>query len=130
MTTKFLDNKICTFKILLSRRFPQKLAFWTIFLPAPKAPPSQKRKFYFYCRLAVSDIFQGARDINPGERHSHVTQDDDMVTLCTLRAATVLSCNCCEDFGRPLTEKVMSHSRDGPGAQRNCQKTLHFSFGW
>ena len=27
MTTKFLDNKICTFKILLSWRFPRKTAF-------------------------------------------------------------------------------------------------------
>ena len=27
MTTKFLDNQICTFKILLSWRFPRKQAF-------------------------------------------------------------------------------------------------------
>ena len=61
MTTKFLDNKICTFKHLLSWRFPQKKsAFWTIFLSAPKAPPLKKRKIYFYCRLAVSEI------CNPG----------------------------------------------------------------
>ena len=37
------------------------------------------------------------------------------MTLCTLRAATVLSRDCRADFGRPLTKKVMSHSRDGPG---------------
>ena len=56
MTTKFLDNKICTFKILLSWRFPRKTAFWTIFLSDPKPPPPpHNRKFYFYCRLAVSD---------------------------------------------------------------------------
>ena len=35
--------------------------------------------------------------------------------LCTLRAATVLSRDCRVGFGRPLTKKVMSHSRDGPG---------------
>ena len=35
MTTKFLDNKMFTFKILLSWRFPRKIAFWTISLPAP-----------------------------------------------------------------------------------------------
>ena len=37
------------------------------------------------------------------------------MTLCTLRAATVLSRDCRADFGRPLRKKVMSHSRDGPG---------------
>ena len=45
MTTKFLDNKICTFKILLSWRFPRKPAFLDDFLSAPKAHPPQKRKF-------------------------------------------------------------------------------------
>ena len=53
--------------------------------------------------------------LNPGERHSSDTRDDGTVTLCTLRAATVLSRNCCADFGRPLAKKVMSHLRDGPG---------------
>ena len=48
------------------------------------------------------------------QRHSRVTQDDGMVTLSTLRAATVLSRDCCADFGLPLSKKVMSHSRDGP----------------
>ena len=47
MTTKFLDNKICNFKILLSWRFPRKTAFWTIFLSAPKAPPPQKARILF-----------------------------------------------------------------------------------
>ena len=59
MTTTFLDNKISTFKILLSRRFPRKIAFWTIFLfsPLPTHPP-EKRKFYLYCRLAFSEKCQ------------------------------------------------------------------------
>ena len=43
-------------------------------------------------------------NLNPGERHSHVTQDDSAVMLCTLRAATVLSRSCCTDFGHPLTK--------------------------
>ena len=59
MTTKFLDNKMFTFNILLSWRFPWKKAFWTIFLPAPPAQaPPEKRKFYFYCRLAFSEKMQ------------------------------------------------------------------------
>ena len=66
MTTKFLDNKIRTFKNLLSWRFPppppkKKQCFWTIFLSACNAHPPQKRKFYFYCRLAVSEKRMGAR---------------------------------------------------------------------
>ena len=48
-------------------------------------------------------------DRNPGEQHWHVTGDDGTVRLCTLHTATVLSCNCCAEFGRPLTKKVMSH---------------------
>ena len=56
MTTKFLDNKMCTFKIGLSWRFPRKTAFWTTFLSAPISPPPQNRKFYFDRRLAVSEF--------------------------------------------------------------------------
>ena len=47
MTTKFLDKKICTFKIVLSWCFPRKIAFWTIFLSAPKAPPSKSENLIF-----------------------------------------------------------------------------------
>ena len=39
MTAKFLDNKVFTFEILLSWRFPRKIAFWTIFLSAPPPNP-------------------------------------------------------------------------------------------
>ena len=62
-------------------------------------------------------MFLQGGDLNPGERHSRDTdtRDDGTVTLCTLRTATVLSHDCRADFGRPLTKKVMSHSRDGPG---------------
>ena len=59
-------------------------------------------------------FFNGG-DLNPGQRHSRDTRYDGTVTLCTLCAATVLSRDCRADFGRPLTKKVMSHSRDGPG---------------
>ena len=63
-------------------------------------------------------------DLNPGERHSRDTRDDGTVTLCTLRAATVLSRDCRADFGRPLTKKVMSHSRDGPGVTAPSQTNI------
>ena len=39
MTTKFLDNKICTFNALLPWRFPRKTAISDDFLSAPKHPP-------------------------------------------------------------------------------------------
>ena len=58
MTTNFLDNKICTLKILLSWRFPRKkkTALLDDFPLCHQGPPLKKRKFYFYCRLAVSDL--------------------------------------------------------------------------
>ena len=62
----------------------------------------------------LSGILKGL-DLSPVERHSRDTRGDGTVTLCALRAATVLSRNCCADFGRLLAKKVMSHSRDGPG---------------
>ena len=46
----------------------EKQRFWTIFLSAPKAHPPQNHKFYFYCRLAVSDKYKGggiARVLTP-----------------------------------------------------------------
>ena len=49
-------------------------------------------------------LFKGG-DLNPVERHSRDTRDDGAVTLCTLRAATVLSRDCRADFGRPLTKE-------------------------
>ena len=72
MTTKFLDNKISTFKILLSWRFPRKQALLDDFPLCPQAPPPQKRIFYFYCRLAVSDrsfLFRDAPDTFNFLRH-------------------------------------------------------------
>ena len=46
---KFLDNKMFTFKILLSWRFARKIAFWTIFLsaPLPNPPPPWKTQILF-----------------------------------------------------------------------------------
>ena len=58
MTTKFIDSNICTFKILLSWRFPRKKkTHFRRFSSLPPMPPplTQNCKFYFYCRLAVSE---------------------------------------------------------------------------
>ena len=53
MTTKLLDNKICTFKILLSWHFPREKQRFGRYSSLPPFPsPPQRRKFYFYCRLA------------------------------------------------------------------------------
>ena len=46
------------------------------------------------------------------------------MTLCTLRAATVPSRDCRADFGRPLTKKEMSHSRDGPGVTASLRTNI------
>ena len=63
-------------------------------------------------------------DLNPGERHSPDARDDGTVTLCNLRAATVLSRNCRADFGCPLTKQVMLHSRDSPGVTAPLRTTI------
>ena len=47
VTTKFLDNKICTFKILLSWRFPRKNSVLDDFTLCPKSPPSKSEAFIF-----------------------------------------------------------------------------------
>ena len=49
--------------------------------------------------------FLRAGTLTRGDDISRVIRDDGMVTLCALRAATVLSRKCCADFGRPLTKK-------------------------
>ena len=46
MTTKFLDNQICTFKISLSWRFPRKNSVLDDF-PLPPSFPLKKRKNIF-----------------------------------------------------------------------------------
>ena len=48
-----------------------------------------------------SRAFLKGGDLNPGERHSRDTRDDGTVTLCTLRAATVLSRDCRADLVVP-----------------------------
>ena len=57
MTTKFFDYKIGTFEFYCRGISHEKQRFGTIFLSAPTARPPQKRKFYFYCRLAVSETW-------------------------------------------------------------------------
>ena len=65
MTTKFLDNKICICQILLSWGSPRKTAFFCRFSSLPPCPPPpQKRKFCFYCRLAISDCLRCAHHQN------------------------------------------------------------------
>ena len=59
MRTKFLGNKICTFKFLLSWRFPRKTAFWTIFLFAPKAPPPSKSENSIFIVVSPALTFFG-----------------------------------------------------------------------
>ena len=57
MTTKCLDNKIFTFKILLSWRFPRKIALWTIFLSAPLPTPSLKNANFIFIVVSLSMIY-------------------------------------------------------------------------
>ena len=56
MTTKFLDTKICTFKMLLSWRFPRKQASLDDFPLCPQAPPPQKPTLYIFIVVSPSLI--------------------------------------------------------------------------
>ena len=62
MTTKFLDHKICTFKILLSWRFPRKKQrFWPIFLSARVTPPPPLKNEMFIFIVVSPSLTKGAR---------------------------------------------------------------------
>ena len=56
MTTKFLDNKICTFKIFVVEAFPtrKQRCGWFSSQPPNAPPPLKTANFLFYCRLALS----------------------------------------------------------------------------
>ena len=89
-TRKTLSGGLCLLPAKLSRQVVD-------------TKPNKVRLFFF------------CGGLNPGERHSRVTRDHGTVMLCAPCTTTVLSHNCCTDLGRPLTKKVMSHSRDGQG---------------
>ena len=55
MTTKFLDNKIFTFKFYCHDVSHEKQRFGQFSSLPPCPPPPERRKFYFYCRLAFSE---------------------------------------------------------------------------
>ena len=63
MTTKFLDNKICTFKMLLSWRFPQKPAFLEDFPLCPQGPPPLKSETFIFIVVSPS-LSVGKPDFN------------------------------------------------------------------
>ena len=77
------------------------------FNPWPRSPTLRAgypaKYFTMFLGFRGHRAFLKGGDLNPGERHSRDTRDDGTVTLCTLRAATVLSRDCRADFGRPLT---------------------------
>ena len=61
MTTKFLDNKKFAFSKFyfcrgVSHQKKSVLDDFPLCRQGPPPPPPQKRIFYFYCRLAVSDL--------------------------------------------------------------------------
>ena len=56
MTTNFLDNKICTFKILLSWRFPRETALRDVFPLCPQGPPPSKAQNSIFIVVSPSLI--------------------------------------------------------------------------
>ena len=79
MTTKFLDNKICSFKILLSWRFPRKNSVLDDFPLCPQGPPPSKSENFIFIVVSPSLIFGSAfrqtpqASIPPLNRHLYVT---------------------------------------------------------
>ena len=60
MTTKFLDNKICTFEILLSWCFPRRIAFLDRVPLCPQCPPLKSTNFIFIVVSQSLILCQGA----------------------------------------------------------------------
>ena len=54
MATKFLDNKICTFRILLSWRFPGKTVLFDNFPLCPQGPPPSKVQNFIFIVVSPS----------------------------------------------------------------------------
>ena len=66
MTTKFLDNKICTLKILLSWRFPTKTSIFGQFpsLP-PRPPPPLKSENFIFIVVSPALNYQPSSHLDP-----------------------------------------------------------------
>ena len=75
MTTKFLDNNICTFKILLSCRFPWKTAFWDTSPLYPRPTPLKSAKCIFIVVSQSLKINQGIQKKQGKEGQGCVTLD-------------------------------------------------------
>ena len=60
MTTKFFDNKICTFKIVLSWRFPTKNSVLDDFPLCPQGPSPSKIETFIFIVVSLSLILDRA----------------------------------------------------------------------
>ena len=65
-TTTFLDYKMLHFQIFSVMALPTNDSVLDNFPLCPQIPPPQNCKFYFYCRLAVSEIW-GQQRPSPGK---------------------------------------------------------------
>ena len=105
MTTKFLDNKIALSKSYCRGVAHEKQRFGRSSCLPPRCPqPLKKRKFYFYCHLAVSDE-AGQRlessatwDAAKKKGHKKGAQRDfeghtPVEKHCEINSANVTSCN-------------------------------------
>ena len=67
MTTTCFDYTICTFKILLSWRFPRKTAFWKCSFLPQGPPPKKKPKNFIFIVVSLSLIMDYVSQINSAE---------------------------------------------------------------
>ena len=94
MTTKFLDNTICTFKILLSWRFPRKQALLDDFPLCPQGPPPPQRETFIF--IVVSPSLTGKYSSKPesAEISEKLPAMSDLCNLtCAFKTRSNLHCN-------------------------------------
>ena len=72
MTTKFLNNKMFTFKILLSWRFPRKQAFLDDFPLCPQGPPPPLESANFIFIVVSLSLIFISRDTSSVSQNSFV----------------------------------------------------------
>ena len=70
MTTKFLDNKFALSKFYCRGVSHEKQCFGRFSSLPPRPHPLKKRKLYFYCRLAVSERWDGKKGRKEGRAKS------------------------------------------------------------
>ena len=117
MTTKFLDNKICTFKILLSWRFPRKQSFLDDFPLCPQGPPPLKSENFIF--IVVSPSLKNRNSKSQSLVVFHRTLKSQRgIALPRLRDRAISP----KHLSRPFLAGENQKGTGGRGPNRKCHK--------